>query len=149
LSSVFHWITDKARALAEIHRVLRPGGRVGMTTLPQELSRASTVGLVLKPVLHRAPYVEHVDRASVTRGCTSTEIVSLVLDSGFELVELHVTPSVSHHESGEAFVELAEASAFGRLLGIVPEELRASLRADLVAAFERQHGPDGVVIRGW
>jgi hypothetical protein len=32
---------------------------------------------------------------------------------------------------------------------MVPEPLRASLRAELVAAFEAQRGPDGVVVRGW
>ena len=29
LNSVFHWISDKPRGLAEIFRVLKPGGRVG------------------------------------------------------------------------------------------------------------------------
>src|SRR5215218_1410938 len=33
LSSVLHWVADKARALAEIRRVLRPGGRVALTTV--------------------------------------------------------------------------------------------------------------------
>jgi hypothetical protein len=56
---------------------------------------------------------------------------------------------VSGHHSGEAFVEFAEASSFGNFLAVVPEELRASLRADLVAAFDSQSGPEGVVVRGW
>lgn len=149
LSSVLHWVADKARALAEIRRVLRPGGRVAVTTLPQELSRASTVALVLQPVLQRPPYADHVDRSLGRRGCTSTELVSLVLESRLELVELHVTPTASDHESGEAFVEFAEASSFGNLLAMVPEHLRAAFRADLVAAFESQRGPAGLVVRGW
>jgi hypothetical protein len=31
----------------------------------------------------------------------------------------------------------------------VPEDLRPSLRADLVAAFDAQRGPEGVATRGW
>lgn len=148
-SFVLHWVADKARALAEIRRVLRPGGRVAMTTLPQELSRAGTVARVLQPLLQRPPYADHVDRSAAGRGCTTTELVSLVLDTRLELVELHVAPTVSYHHSGEAFVEFAEASSSGSFLARFPEDQRASLRADLVAAFERQRGPEGVVIRGW
>jgi SAM-dependent methyltransferase len=151
MSSVLHWVSDKAKALAEIRRVLRPGGRLGVTTLPHELARAGTVALVLEPLLQRAPYAGHVDLSALTSGkrCTSTDLVLLVLESRLELVELHVTQHVSRHESGEAFLDFAEASSFGNFLRIVPEELRASLRADLVSGFEGQRGPHGVVVRGW
>lgn len=146
MASVLHWVADKAKALAEARRVLRPGGRVGVTTIPHELSRAGTIARVMQPLLRRAPYAGRVDLAALGAGkrCTSTELVSLVLESGLELVELHVTPQVSRHESGEAFVAFAEASAFGNLLRIVPEELRRELRADLVAGFEQEKE-----VRGW
>ena len=151
MSSVFHWVSGKAKALAEIRRVLRPFGRLGVTTSPQELARAGTVALVLQPLLGRPPYVGHVDLSALTSGkrCTSTDLVLLILESELELVELHITQHVSRHESGEAFLDFAEASSFGNLLRIVPEDLRASLRADLVSAFDGLRGPDGVVVRGW
>lgn len=152
MSSVLHWVTDKAKALTEARRVLRPGGRLGVTTIPHELVSAGTVALVLHPLLQRPPYAGHVDFSALASGkrCTSTDLALLVLRSQLELVELHVTQHVSRHESGEAFLAFAEASSFGNLLRIVPEELRASLRADLIAGFDAQRGPDGVVVvRGW
>jgi arsenite methyltransferase len=151
LSAVLHWVSDKAKAFAEIRRVLKPGGRLGVTTLPHELARAGTVALVLQPLLQRPPYAGHVNLSALTSGkrCTSTDLVLLVLESRLELVELHVTQHMSRHESGEAFLDFAEASSFGNLLRIVPEELRASLRADLVSAFDDLRGPEGVVVRGW
>lgn len=149
LSSVLHWVSDKGKALAEIRRVLRPGGRVAVTTPAQELSRAGTVAQVLQSLLQRPPYADQVNRSVGRRGCTSTELVTLALESRLELIELHVTQSVSCHESGEAFVKFAEASSFGNWLVMVPESLRAQLRAELVSAFDGQRGPDGVVVRGW
>ena len=152
MSSVLHWVSDKAKALTEVRRVLRPGGRLGVTTTPHELASVGTVALVLQPLLQRPPYAGHVDFSALSSGkrCTSTDLVLLVLGSQLELVELHVTRHVSRHESGEAFLAFAEASSFGNFLRIVPEELRASLRADLVSGFDGQRGPDGVVVvRGW
>jgi ubiquinone/menaquinone biosynthesis C-methylase UbiE len=152
MSSVLHWVSDKAKALAEARRVLRPGGRLGVTTLPKELSRAGTVGNALETLLARAPYAGRIDRSNftfATRGCTTTELVSLILESGLELVELQVTSRARTYPSGEAVVDFIEASAFGTFLRPVPEELRPSLRADLVAAFDAVRGADGVAVRGW
>jgi ubiquinone/menaquinone biosynthesis C-methylase UbiE len=152
MSSVFHWVSDKAKALAEIRRVLRPGGRLGVTTLPHELARAGTFALVLQSLLQREPYTGRVDLSALTfgkRGYTSTDLVLLLLESPLELVELHVTQRVIRHESGEALVGFLETSSFGNFLRGIPEELRAPLRADLVSAFDAQRGDDGVALRGW
>jgi SAM-dependent methyltransferase len=152
MSSVFHWVVDKAKALAEVRRVLRPGGRLGVTTLPHELARAGTVGLVLESVLARAPYVGRVDLSMLTfakRGCTTTDLVSLVLESRLELVELHLMQRTHTHASGEALFDFIEASAFGTFLLPAPEDLRPSLRADLIAAFDGRRGTEGIGVRGW
>jgi hypothetical protein len=44
-------------------------------------------------------------------------------------------------------VDFFEASAFGNLLAVVPEELRGSLRADLAAAFEARREPEGIAVK--
>ena len=152
MSSVFHWVPDKPRALAEARRVLRPGGRLGVTTFPHELVHDGTVARVIDPLLARAPYAEHVDPSAFTfakQRATTTDLVGLVLASGLELVELHVTQRVRRYASGADVVDFIEASSFGNFFRIVPEALRASLRADLVAAFDAQRGEDGVVTRDW
>jgi ubiquinone/menaquinone biosynthesis C-methylase UbiE len=152
MSSVFHWVADKAKALSEVRRVLRPGGRLGLTTLPYELARAGTVGLVLQALLARAPYAGRVDISVLTfakHGYTSSDLVSLLLESRLEFEELHVMPRTRTHASGEAVVDFLEASSFGNFLRLVPEELRPSLRSDLIAAFDARRGPEGVPLRGW
>jgi arsenite methyltransferase len=150
MSAVFHWVSDKPKALAEVRRVLRRGGRLGVTTLPRELVGVSTVTAVCGSVLGRSPYAERVDLsalATASRGNTTTEFITMVVEASFELSELFVVQRSRTHASGEDVVDYLESSSFGNFLRMVPEELRASLRADLAAAFEARRGPEGIPIR--
>jgi ubiquinone/menaquinone biosynthesis C-methylase UbiE len=152
LSAVFHWIEDKPKALAEIRRVLRNGGRVGMTTVSRELTGVASRTAVFIPLLSRSPYVERVDisRLAVAgRGHTTSDLVTMIIESKLELLELHVVQQTRVHASGEEVVAFLDASSFGNLFRIVPEELRPSLRADLIAGFEAMRGPSGIVTRDW
>jgi arsenite methyltransferase len=152
MSAVLHWVSDKAKAFSEIARVLRPGGRFGATTFPQELSRAGDMAHVFEAILPRAPYAGHVDLSVLTfaqRGLTSTALIELLGASGLELLELHVTQRVRKHTSGEAVVEFLDASSFGNFLRIVPEALRPQLRAEVAAALEAKRTPEGILVRDW
>jgi len=152
MSAVFHWIEDRRKALAEIRRVLRPGGRLGVTTLPRELMHAGAASRVIAGVFSAAPYAARVDIsgfAIASRGLTTTELVTLVQDAGLELCELHVMRRERTHASGEELVDFMDASSFGNFLRIVPEDARPRFRADLAAAFDAARGPDGITLRDW
>ncbi len=150
MSSVFHWIIDKAKALAEIRRVLRPGGRLGFTTSPKELYSLGTLPAVCASVLVGSPYVESLSRSgldALSRHLTTTEIVTLLGEQQMELVELHVVRRTQIFPSGEGVVDFAQASSFGNFMSLVPEPLHRQLRTDLTSAFERIREPDGIRVR--
>jgi SAM-dependent methyltransferase len=151
MSAVFHWVADKPRALAEIRRVLRPGGRLGVTTVVRDLFLAATASRVIGATLGSAPYAGQVDLSglAIANGHSTSELIALVLESGLELGELHVVQRVRTHPSGQDVLDFMESSSFGNFLRIVPEDLRPRLRGDLVAAFEARRGPDGIPLRDW
>ena len=86
---------------------------------------------------------------AVSRGPTVTELIGMVVESGLELVELHVVERTRTHATGKDVVDFLEASSFGNFFRIVPEELRAGLRVDLAEALEAQRGPEGIVMRDY
>jgi hypothetical protein len=112
---------------------------MGLTTLPQELDLAGTVARVCGPVFGRSPYRERLDPgklAARAKRPTLTDLVRLIIEGGLDLVELRAGEQTRRHASGAEVVDFIESSSFGNLLGMVPEDLRDSLRADLAAAFE-------------
>jgi ubiquinone/menaquinone biosynthesis C-methylase UbiE len=144
LSAVFHWVEDKARALAELARVLCPGGRLGVTTRAQELKSGGTLADVLASLLGRTPYRGRTARAVSGRGATLTELIALLQEAGFALDELHVVRRQHWHTSGEDVLDFYDSSTFGNFLTFAPDELRPQLRADLAAAFEARREPEGI-----
>ena len=152
MSAVFHWVSDKPKALAEVRRVLRPGGKLGVTTVPRETIGASTVSAVCASVFAQPRYVSKVDLsgfALASRGHTTSELVSMVLEGGLELGELHIAQRTRVHPSGADTVDFMESSSFGNFLRVVPEDLRPSLRADMAVAFDARKGPGGIVMRDY
>jgi ubiquinone/menaquinone biosynthesis C-methylase UbiE len=147
LSAVFHWVPDKVKALGEIHRVLKPGGKLGITTGARELANKTVIRQTLDRVLAGPKYRDRVnpeDYVSSKQGTTATELINLLTDAGFEVDEVAVRRNSTYHESGARLVDFLESSTFGNLLVHVPEDLRASARADYVEALDAISAGKGI-----
>jgi ubiquinone/menaquinone biosynthesis C-methylase UbiE len=139
LSAVFHWVPNKEKALSEIFRVLKPGGKIGITTGARELADKTVIRKTLDRVLAGPKYRDRVnpnDYVSSKQGTTSTELIKLLSDAGFEVDEVAVRRNSTYHESGTLLVNFLESSTFGNFLVHVPEELRPSARAEYIQALD-------------
>ena len=139
LSSVFHWVQDKKRALSEIHRVLKPKGKIGITTGAKELAEVTPIRQILKRILSAPKYhglVNPDDTVSTRQGTTSTELIKLLTEAGFEVERLQIQRNLTRHRSAAVYVDFSESSSFGNYLAHVPADLRPEVRAAYVKALE-------------
>ncbi len=149
MSAVFHWVRDKPRALAEARRVLRPGGRLGLTTLPKDLRPSSTTTLVSVEVLSREPYFGRVRPAGLAfaqLGTMLSELCAMVIEARLEVLEMLVFRRTNVFSTGDDAVDFLQSSSFGNFLQLVPDDLRASFRTDVATAFEARKGPGGITL---
>ena len=152
MSAVFHWVPDQPKALAEIARVLRPGGQLGFTTLPKELHAASTMSKVLGSVFGQPVYRGRLRLekfALAHQGSTVTEIITMVLAAGLDLAELHVMERVWRTASARELIDFIEASSFGNFLSAIPEDLHDTFRADFERAALAHQDPKGFAMRDY
>lgn len=152
MSAVFHWVPDKPKALAESLRVLRPGGRLGLTTTPKELHAAGTMAALFAAVFAKPTYRGriHIEKFALARqSVTVTEVITMLLEAGLRLSELHVLERVHHKANANEMLDFAEASSFGNLMSAIPADLHACFRSDFEQAAAACCGPDGLRTRDY
>lgn len=143
LNAVFHWFPEKRQPLRNIFRLLRGGGKLGITTGSKE--HPNRVHIALRDALSRPEYRAH-DRpkAEWTYRVTQDELAALLDEAGFEITSLTVEPNSTFHRDAEAAIQHSNASSFGNLLGHLPSELREQARRDIAIELEKLREPEGI-----
>jgi ubiquinone/menaquinone biosynthesis C-methylase UbiE len=147
LNAVFHWLPDQRRALAEIHRVLKPGGRVGITTGSKD--HTNSLQRIRREVLSREPYNLFPDaQDGVAHRVNADELRRLLTEARFDVKAIDLEPNAASYPTQAAAIEFSQASSFGNFLSQLPAELRGRARAEIEAELERLRTPDGIRTEG-
>jgi len=131
MNAVFHWLADKRAPLRQIVRILKRGGRLGISTgakgNPNLLRSARAI------VLGREPYNKYVVAStSVLHRVSIEEARSLLIEAGFEVKLVEARQISRPQATPEETMVFSEASSFGNFLGHLPEELRARARDEII-----------------
>lgn len=144
LNSVIHWIPDKAKVLAEAHRVLKPGGKLGFTTAAQEkphdVERLRQQALLQTGLAHRPEATE-----GIPYKVTSEEVRALFEKGGFQTKQVLVRTIVDYQASTEEVHRASLSSSFGNshLVGLSEQE-RGRVRALIDQELEKLRDPQGI-----
>ena len=145
LNAVFHWLPEKTGPLLSFGRVLRPGGRIGIST--QLKGHLTQLQEILRAVLAEPPFDRYPRiRDSITFRVGADELRALFQTTGFMPVRIEVRETERRHPSAEAAVRFTEASSFGNVFGHLPPELKDLARDRLRQALGAVAEADGSIV---
>lgn len=142
LNSVLHWIEDKAQALKEIHRVLKPGGRLGLNVQDPAKPHKSRA-LLRKAIQHVGLGDRHAESHPVL-GVGDDELRGLLAEAGFTEYRSNLRSLVEVHRDADSLIRWSEASAFGNFLDGFSDTEREVVRLAFTDLLETMRVPDGL-----
>ena len=147
LNAVFHWLPEKAGPLAAFARILKPGGRIGISTGVR--GQLTHLHRIMAEVLAEPPFDRHSrGRESITYRVDDREMRALLEAAGFTSRLIEIRPTEQIHPTPEAAVRFSEASSFGNFLGHLPQELKQPAREAVKRKLAPLVTPQGIVQQG-
>jgi len=143
-SSVFHWIPEKEKTLKEAYRILRPGGRIGIT-MPDPDGLYKFLRSKIREIVSRPAYSPHIKRTSTGSVLiTKEKLDSLFGETPFINLKIEVIENKRLYRSASNLIEFYSASSFGNFLSFMPENLRDQLKQDIIKELEKEMTVDGL-----
>lgn len=142
LNSVFHWVEDKPRALGEIYRVLRPGGRFGVNC--HDPGHPHEVRLLVHYAMAAAQTELAPELGYPSLGVSKTELMAQISAAGFVETHSEQRTFVDTFPDVDAVVGWAGSSTFGNFLNGISNADRDRVVATLGRLLEVKRGPDGI-----
>jgi ubiquinone/menaquinone biosynthesis C-methylase UbiE len=143
LNSVMHWLPDKTTVLAEIQRVLRPGGKLGFTIATQE--QPHSFEAVRARALRHAGLDPNAHSAPGTPfRLTRDQIRELFAATGFSELQLLIRSFTDHFPSVDHLLAFNRASSFGNHFAGLSTVQLATLHSALRQELEPFHDALGI-----
>ena len=143
LNVVFHWIDDKKDALSQIFRILKPGGWLGITTGNRD--KPHTVKIIADRILAQPQYAGLANQESTpSKPVNVKEMESLLHSAGYKILDLTAEKDPRYFENPLKCLEYVEASTSGTFLSGVPENLKSSVREEILTELEKYNTIRGI-----
>jgi arsenite methyltransferase len=125
VNSTLHWVQDQPTALNEFARVLKSGGRLGISGGSGDYDTAQEK--IKADVLSREPYRKYKEE-SPPKFLKQRELEDLLKDAQFLDSTIVMNKIVKSAKDADAMIDWLDTSSSGKTYGSIPLELRLSAR---------------------
>ncbi|GGP27168.1 class I SAM-dependent methyltransferase [Silvimonas amylolytica] len=144
LNSVYHWLPDKARVLAESFRVLKPGGRIAISSAARE--RPHDIQQIISRILGQTGLGRSHAIGSTPYKVSFAELAKQLEHAGFLVDEIRIRRFADRFGDIQAVLDFSAASSFGNFLNEFLPEVRGKLLADIHDALVQYRQADGSLL---
>ncbi|KAJ3576681.1 hypothetical protein NPX13_g3621 [Xylaria arbuscula] len=141
VNSTLHWVQDQPTAVKEFGRVLRSGGRLGVSGGSGDFVAAHEK--IKADVLSRDPYNTYPEQ-SPPKFLKMLELEALLDEAGFQEREIIRRTIVKSAENPDAMLNWLDTSSSGKTYGGIPLELRPKAREEMKHEWDKLMTKDGI-----
>ncbi|KAI3318362.1 S-adenosyl-L-methionine-dependent methyltransferase [Xylariaceae sp. AK1471] len=141
VNSTLHWVQDQPAALMEFGRILRPGGRLGISGGSGDFIAVHEK--IKADVLSRDRYRVYPEQ-DPPKFLKQVELEVLLDEAGFHEREIVRTKLVKFAEDADAMLNWLDTSSSGKTYGGIPLELRPRAREEMKQEWNKLATEEGI-----
>jgi arsenite methyltransferase len=128
VNSTLHWVQDQPAAVKEFGRVLKPGGRLGISGGSGDYLTAQEK--IKAAVLSREPYRNYPEE-SPPKYLKQLELENLLENAKFSEKNFYINKIVKSAKDADTMIDWLDTSSSGKTYGGIPLHLRPSAREEM------------------
>ncbi|CZS91765.1 uncharacterized protein RAG0_02292 [Rhynchosporium agropyri] len=141
VNSTFHWVQDQPKAIREFSRVLKSGGRLGISGGSGDF--VAIHEKIKEDVLSREPYRQYPEQGGPTF-IKQQDLEGLLDQAGFSERKIVVNTILKTAKDGAEMVEWLDTSSSGATYGGIPLDMRPKAREEMLVEWAKVTTKEGI-----